>query len=437
MTGHRLEVADVFHAHQNQFLQRWGHVVSDQQRKVLRDIGRCRTAALGAHLERCDRCSYETVAYDSCRNRHCPKCQSSARDRWLLKQASSLLPVPYAHVVFTVPEQLAPLALGNQRLFYSLLFRAASETLLEIAADPRRLGARIGVLAVLHTWSQNLRHHPHLHCLVPAGGLAFDNSRWIGTRRRGFFLPVRVLSRMFRGKLLAFLKQSHRRDELCFAGHLAELSTPRAFHSLLGALRRREWVVYSKPPFGGPEHVLKYLARYTHRVAISNGRLLSLDNGQVRFRWRDSRRGNRSSVMTLRQDPPLRTARQPKPASSARALQASSQRRRAQHRPAAERTTEICAQPLMPTVQTRHHARDRTLFHSGASHTQITASRHDLRLFLSKPCALGCQPGPSTRRLPNPPSLPCASNPLRNSSAICANLKYPSNRIPMAGSRQL
>jgi len=206
--------------------------------------------------------------------------------------------VPYAHVVFTAPEQLAPLALRNQRLFYSLLFRAASETLLEIAGDPRHLGARIGVLAVLHTWSQNLRHHPHLHCLVPAGGLALDNSRWIAARR-GFFLPVRVLSRMFRGKLLAFLKLSYRRNDLCFPGKLAELSTPRAFHSLLGALRRREWVVYSKPPFGGPEHVLKYLARYTHRIAISNGRLLSLDNGQVRFRWRDSRHSNRSSVMKL------------------------------------------------------------------------------------------------------------------------------------------
>jgi hypothetical protein len=206
--------------------------------------------------------------------------------------------VPYAHVVFTVPEQMAPLALSNQRLFYSLLFRAASQTLLEIAADPRHLGAHIGVLAVLHTWSQNLRHHPHLHCLVPAGGMALDNSRWVATRR-GFFLPVRVLSRMFRGKLLAFLKQSYRRNELCFAGKLAELSTPRVFHSLLGTLRRTEWVVYSKPPFGGPEHVLKYLARYTHRVAISNGRLLSLDNGQVRFRWRDSRHNNRSSVMKL------------------------------------------------------------------------------------------------------------------------------------------
>jgi hypothetical protein len=186
------------------------------------------------------------------------KCQSSARDRWLLKQAASLLPVPYAHVVFTVPEQLAPLALRNQRLFYNLLFRAASETLLQIAADPRHLGARIGALAVLHTWSQNLGHHPHLHCLVPAGGLALDRSRWVRSRR-DFFLPVRVLSRMFRGKLLAILKQSYQRSELCFPGMLAELSTPRAFHSLLGSLRRREWVVYSKPPFGGSEHVLKYL----------------------------------------------------------------------------------------------------------------------------------------------------------------------------------
>ena len=217
MREHRLEVADVFHAHQQEFLERWGHVVSHQQRKVLRDIGLCRTAALGTHLERCDSCSYEYVAFDSCRNRHCPKCQSTARDRWLQKQASSLLPVPYAHVVFTLPEQLAPLALRNQRLLYDLLFRAASETLLEIAADPRHLGARIGMLAVLHTWSQNLRHHPHLHCLVPAGGLALDHSRWIACRPR-FFLPVRVLSRMFRGKMLAFLKQAYDNDELRFPG---------------------------------------------------------------------------------------------------------------------------------------------------------------------------------------------------------------------------
>ena len=227
-----------------------------------------------------------------------PSVSPSARDRWLIKQAASLLPVPYAHVVFTVPEQLAPLALRNQRLFYGLLFRAASETLLEIAADPSHLGARIGALAVLHTWSQTLRHHPHLHCLVPAGGLALDHSRWVATRRR-FFLPVRVLSRMFRGKLLAFLR--HATGAATYVSPASWLNSPPHVHFTLCSvpLRRTEWVVYSKPPFGGPEHVLKYLARYTHRVAISNGRLLTLENGQVRFRWRDSRHNNRSSVMTL------------------------------------------------------------------------------------------------------------------------------------------
>jgi hypothetical protein len=298
MREHRLEVADVLHAHQQEFLQRWGQVVSRQQRKALRDIGLCRTAALGVHLEQCDDCPYQTFAYDSCRNRHCPKCQSTARDRWLQKQAHSLLPVPYSHVVFTLPEQLAPLALRNQPLLYDLLFRAASQTLLQIAADPRHLGARIGMLAVLHSWSQNLRLHPHLHCLVPAGGLALDNSRWIACRP-GFFLPVRLLSRLFRGKLLAFLKQAYTRKELNFGAAMATLAQPNRFYAMLRELRNREWVVYAKPPFGGPEHVLKYLARYTHRVAISNGRLLDLANGQVRFRWRDSKHNNRSKVMNL------------------------------------------------------------------------------------------------------------------------------------------
>jgi Putative transposase/Transposase zinc-binding domain len=295
---HRLEVADVFQAYQKEFLQRWGHVLSQQQRKTLRDIGLCRTAALGGHLEQCDDCPYQKIAYDSCRNRHCPKCQSTARDRWLQKQASSLLPVPYSHVVFTLPKQLAPLALRNQRLLYDLLFRAASETLLEIAADPRHLGARIGILAVLHTWSQNLRHHPHLHCLVPAGGLALDNSRWIACQP-SFFLPVHGLSRLFRGKLLAFLKQAFSRGELHCSGSTANLASPRQFYSLLRLLRHKKWIVYAKPPFGGPEHVLKYLARYTHRVAISNGRLLDLTNGQVRFRWRDSKHNNRIKIMPL------------------------------------------------------------------------------------------------------------------------------------------
>jgi hypothetical protein len=431
MTGHRLEVADVFHAHQNQFLQRWGHVVSDQQRKALRDIGRCRTAALGTHLERCDRCNYETVAYDSCPNRHCPKCQSSAGDRWLMKQASSLLPVPYAHVVFTVLQQLAPLALRNQRLFYNLLFRAASETLLEIAADPRHLGARVGVLAVLHTWSQNLGHHPHLHCLVPAGGLALDNSCWVATRRRNFFLPVRVLSRMFRGKLLAFLKQSYRRNELCFAGRLSELAQPQAFYSMLHTLRRRDWVVYSKPPFGGPELVLKYLARYTHRVAISNGRLLSLDNGQVRFRWRDSRHNNRSSVMTLdavefirrfllhvlpsglRQDPPLRSTRQPQPPSGPSPVQEPSPRHRPGQQRTADRTAEVRTQPILSSVQTRHPARDRSPTVGQASRLPRTRRLRALRLILRKTMSTR-RP---TRFLPSTGSHPANATPWLESAS--------------------
>ena len=296
MRSHRLEVADVFHAHQKEFLQRWGPLVSRQQHKALRDIGLCRTAALGAHLQRCDACSYQDVSYLSCRNRHCPKCQSTARDRWLSRQAASLLPVAYSHVVFTLPEQLAPLALRNQRLLYDLLFRAASETLLQIAADPRHLGARIGVLAVLHTWSQNLRHHPHLHCLVPAGGLALDHSRWIDCRP-GFFLPVRVLSRLFRGKILALLQQAYKKGELRCLGTIANLADPRQFHSLLRRLRSMEWVVYAKPPFAGPQEVLDYVGRYTHRVAISNNRLLDIEDGQVQFRYKDYRNRSQQKVM--------------------------------------------------------------------------------------------------------------------------------------------
>jgi hypothetical protein len=206
--------------------------------------------------------------------------------------------VPYCHVVFTIPEQLAPLALQNQRVCYSLLFRAVSETLQQIAADPRHLGAKIGFLAVLHTWSQNLLHHPHVHCVVPAGGLSPDGSRWIPCRPK-FFLPVRVLSRLFRGKLLALLRQAFAEGTLEFFGQLADLAEPARFHAWLRKSKKTEWVVYAKPPFGGPEHVLKYLARYTHRVAISSSRLLSLDNDRVTFRWRDSRHGNHTKSMTL------------------------------------------------------------------------------------------------------------------------------------------
>ena len=298
MREHRLEVADVFREFGEAFLKRWGHTVSPQQRKALRDIGACRTAALGGHIEQCDGCPHEVMAYNSCRNRHCPKCQSTARDKWLAERAKELLPVPYCHVVFTVPEPLAPLALQNAQLVYGLLFRAVSQTLLEIAADPRRLGAQIGFLAVLHSWSQNLMHHPHIHCVVPAGGLAPDGSRWIRCRRK-FFLPVKVLSRLFRGKFLALLRDAFAGRKLQFHGKLTPLREPARFHALLRPLKNIEWVVYAKPPFGGPEYVLKYLARYTHRVAISNGRLLNLENGQVTFQWRDSKDNNQIKAMTL------------------------------------------------------------------------------------------------------------------------------------------
>src|ERR1035441_4826404 len=298
MSEHRLEVADVFRQYGEAFLKRWGHTVSPQQRKALRDIGACRTAALAGHIEQCDSCPHEVIAYNSCRNRSCPKCQSTARDRWLAERAKELLPVPYCHVVFTVPESLAMLILQNAQLVYGLLFRAVSQTLLEIAADPRHLGAQIGFLAVLHTWSQTLLHHPHIHCVVPAGGLAPDGSRWIPCRRK-FFLPAKVLSRLFRGKFLALLRDAFARGELQFHGKLTPLRAPARFHAFLHPLQDAEWVVYAKPPFGGPEYVLKYLARYTHRVAISNGRLLRLENGRVTFQWRDSKDKNRIKAMTL------------------------------------------------------------------------------------------------------------------------------------------
>jgi len=298
VSEHRLEVADVFRQYGEHFLSRWGPTVSPAQRKALHDIGACRTAALGGRLEQCDSCAHRLIAFNSCRNRHCPKCQSTARDRWLDKQAQELLPVPYCHVVFTVPQALALLGLQNQRLFYALLFRAVSQTLLEIAADPRHLGARLGFLAVLHTWSQTLLHHPHVHCLVPAGGLAFDDSRWVNCRPK-FFLPVQVLSCLFKGKLLDFLREAFAQGKLHLNGQLKALADPAEFQAWLDQLRKPKWVVYAKPPLAGPDHVLKYLARYTHRVAISNGRLVSLTEDRVSFRWRDSKDGKHLKVMSL------------------------------------------------------------------------------------------------------------------------------------------
>lgn len=293
-----LEVADIVGQQGAAFLQACGASLSRVQRRALRAIEICRTAALGGHRDQCDRCGHQAISYNSCRNRHCPKCQSLAKAQWLAARQAELLPVPHFHVVFTVPERLAPLVLQNPRRLYNLLFRAASETLLRIAADPKHLGARIGFLAILHTWGQNLRHHPHLHCVVPGGGLSADSKHWIACRP-GFFLPVRVLSRLFRGLFLEGLKQLVDQGQLEFHGQLQPLASTAAFAQLLRDCRQTDWVVYAKRPFGGPAQVLDYLGRYTHKVAISNHRLLRLENGQVSFHWKDYRHGHRKKVMTL------------------------------------------------------------------------------------------------------------------------------------------
>jgi hypothetical protein len=298
MTAPALELGDLFRLHGPAYLTTFGASLSREQKQALRAIAACRTAALGGYVEQCDQCGYQKIAYCSCRNRHCPKCHGQARAQWLEQRAAELLPVEYFHVVFTVPQLLAPLALQNQRLVYSILFRAAAETLLQIAADPRHLGARLGFLAVLHTWGQNLHHHPHLHCVVPGGGLAPDRSRWIACRWQ-FLFPVKVLSRLFRAKFIAYLQTAFRDGKLGFHGELKSLGEKRNFAQWLKRLAATEWVVYAKPPFGGPRQVLKYLARYTHRVAISNQRLVALDDGRVTFRWKNYARAGEPATMTL------------------------------------------------------------------------------------------------------------------------------------------
>jgi hypothetical protein len=299
MSEHRLEVADVFRIHEDDFLAQWGQVLSREQRKAFADIRDCRTAALGGHMEQFD-CGHRVPVYNSCANRSCPKCQATARAKWLAEREAELLPVDtYFHVVFTLPQEIAQLALQNARTIYRLLFRAASETLLTIAADPQHFGAEIGFLAVLHTWGQNLHIHPHIHCVVPGGGVSQDGSRWIAPSKKSFFLPVQVLSCLFRKKFLIYLKKAFRKGKLRFHGELRRLANPSAFAALCGEADQRKWVVYAKPPFGGPEQVLKYLARYVQRVAISNRRLLSLENGRVAFEWKDYSDGNQSKTMTL------------------------------------------------------------------------------------------------------------------------------------------
>jgi len=306
MSKPSLEVADLLRSAGDAFIERncqwirWKHV------KVLLAIRRCRTAALGGHLDQCTRCAHRAaISFNSCRNRHCPKCQTAARERWIAARRRELLPTRYAHVVFTLPRRLAPLVLQNKKLLYDLLFRTSAETLLEVARNPLRLGAEIGFFSVLHTWSQKLSLHPHVHCVVPAGGLSLDHTHWVHSRKN-YFLPKEVLREVFRGKFVDALEQAFRDGRLNLQGDLALLAQPKIFAAWLRPLFRQDWVVYLKRPFGGPQYVLQYLGRYTHRVAISNHRLVSFADGQVTFRWRDSAHNNEQRLMALSLDKFLR-----------------------------------------------------------------------------------------------------------------------------------
>jgi hypothetical protein len=301
MARPRLEVADIFRVQGPAWRKANAGHVSLGQLKVMSAIETCRTAALGGHVERCEDCAHQRVAYNSCRNRHCPKCQGAAARQWLAEREAELLPVPYYHVVFTLPAAIGALAFANKAVVYDVLFKKAAETLITIAADPKHLGARIGLTAVLHTWGSALTHHPHLHVIVPGGGLSPDGSRWIACKR-GFFLPVRVLSRLFRRLFLEGLTALKEAGKLAFFGDLAPLADKDAFDAALAPLRRSEWVVFAKRPFAGPEAVLAYLARYTHRVAISNARLVAFDEAGVAFRWKDYRIKGRDRFKTMTLD---------------------------------------------------------------------------------------------------------------------------------------
>jgi len=297
----KLEVGDVFRRYGEAHREQHSAALSTAQRRVMSAIELCRTAALGSHLEKCDQCQHERICYDSCRNRHCPKCQCLARAEWIEDRQEELLDTEYFHVVFTLPEEIAPIAYQNKEVVYGILFRAASETLRTIAADPKHLGAEIGFFAVLHTWGQNLLFHPHLHCVVSGGGLSPDGDRWISCRP-GFFLPVRVLSRLFRRLFLECLEKAFDDGQLQFFSSIHHLQDRLAFVRYLAPLRKAEWVVYAKPPFAGPKQVLDYVGRYTHRVAISNNRLLDIEDDRVQFRYKDYRHDNQRKIMTLSAD---------------------------------------------------------------------------------------------------------------------------------------
>lgn len=294
----KLEVADVFRQFGQTYRQDHAASLSRGQRRVMSAIERCRTAALGGHVEQCDACGHQRIAYNSCRNRHCPKCQSLARAQWLEERQAELLNTEYFHVVFTVPEQIAAIAFQNKEVLYNILFHASAQTLRAIAGDPQHLGADIGFISILHTWGQNLMHHPHIHCVVPGGGIAPDGKRWLACRP-GFFLPVRVLSRLFRRLFLEQLRKAFGAGQLRFFSQLEHLSDAQAFARYMAPAAQAEWVVYAKPPFGGPSQVLHYLGRYTHRVAISNNRLLAMHDGKVTFAWKDYKHDAAKGSMTL------------------------------------------------------------------------------------------------------------------------------------------
>jgi hypothetical protein len=297
MSRPAVEVADILHAQGNRFLEQnpW---LSFQQLTVLRAITRCRTAELGGHIDTCPGCDYQTISYNSCRNRHCMKCQAQARERWLAARQREVLDVPYFHVVFTLPHELSTLCRQNAGLLYDLLFSASAATMLEVAANPKRLGARIGFISILHTWGQNLLLHPHIHCVVPGGGFSPDYDGWLRPKY-AFFLPVAVLSEVFRAKFVEGLRKLFDKRKLNFGGSTAELRSRKRFAAFTDELFAKKWVVYAKPAFGGPAQVLRYLGRYTHRVAISNHRLISFDGENVTFRWRDYAHGNKQRKMTL------------------------------------------------------------------------------------------------------------------------------------------
>lgn len=293
-----LEIGEIFRRYGPAFLEAYGDVISFEQMQVLEALAACRTPVLGGHLYKCDACGHPLVLYNSCLNRHCPLCQADEAALWFESRLAELLPVAYFHIVFTLPGSLAPLALQNKRVVYDILFQAASQALLEIAEDPKHLGAKIGFLAILHTWGQVLLHHPHVHYVVPGGGLTPDRSRWVSSRP-DFFVHVKVLSRLFRGKLLALLEKAFDNGKLTFHGSITHLANVRAFRQLINSLRKKELVVYAREPHGSPEQALKYLARYTHRVALSNSRLVSIDDGRVTFRWKDYEHGGRWRRTTL------------------------------------------------------------------------------------------------------------------------------------------